>query len=333
MMMKLNVFWAVLCALFATAQAFRGTEHAEATLHADDAPAPGCACAVNTCFKQRMPNLWQEVVQGTSEDARASVHFRSGEYPACGLLALSPNFHSRGAGENGPDGKHINDTRDVCTALGHDFPQPGFPLVGLLAEPGACSELPRDSCPQVSGPGHGYPAHAIWSKDWYYHKVQQDGVVNKCHNYFVMQNSSDENRFLHFAAQCEPQGMKLRAQWDVGRFKHSHSFVCDSKLQLDTDMLVTADHWTPAPMPGLPRWTCVDVPDHGILPKYRLLAYSFGPMTCGLPPREVATRQGSSSSSNLGSLTLLIVITLCGVLCLAGFFPKHQRAAADAMQC
>eukprot|EP00971_Amphidinium_carterae_P058546 1157900-Amphidinium_carterae.1 len=73
--------------------------------------------------------------------------------------------------------------------------------------------------------------------------------------------------------------------------------LCDAEKTADMEKVVTVDYWIHPGVPGLPSWTCVDIPK---TPSgrvgHRVLAYSLGPPPC-VPPKEEANREKDTNTT------------------------------------
>eukprot|EP00971_Amphidinium_carterae_P025339 500160-Amphidinium_carterae.2 len=95
----------------------------------------------------------------------------------------------------------------------------------------------------------------------------------------------------HSDASSAKHGMQVRAQWELPS-RMALPSPCDAYEQFDLEKLLTAEDWTPAPRPGLPSWSCVDIKDD-----HRLLAYSFGPLPCMPPASTESTAPPDAAST------------------------------------
>mmetsp|Transcript_60658 Transcript_60658/g.112518 ORF Transcript_60658/g.112518 Transcript_60658/m.112518 type:complete len:331 (+) Transcript_60658:79-1071(+) len=322
MMAKLVALW---CVLVGSVQAIRGTEELQPSLV--DARAPGCACKVSSCCQQLSSanSLWDDVVSAKSKRTFAFSNWQSGDSPQCALLGLSPNTSELCEA----DGK-ADEALDVCTALEQDLPELDFPLLGVVTEPGSCAELSAGTCPPALGKGRATLASAVWSKDLYYDNTKAPDSRSPCKIHSVISSShsetSSESGAIRYAATCDQDGngLRLRAQWNMASLSAtSDNSPCKLDDQVDIDKLVTDSNWTLPPSPGLPRWTCVDVPGGGggydVMPKYRMLAYSLGSkLPCQPKPPSVPRSKTPNKSLKSDSRHSAVMSGIIAIGILAG---------------
>jgi len=295
-----------------------------------NATFPGGGCSLEECCKRKHVHKFWDYFYEVAEGSEPVTGFNFGDAEVkeplrCGLLAVSapPDGMCQKDGEGKLEAGNV-DVAKVLHAhgkvvnvkptfsLGYNPNVQRRPLVASILEEGSCLQ----SAQQEMSEGTCYVApdnsvqQVVWTTQMY-HGSKDAQLNRKQCNGGTTSRSVSAPQSLDWGMVCRADevdgqqvySLQVRAMYINTSITQTQD-VCGEKADLLFEKTLTINDWNPAPSPGLPRWTCVDIDD-----KFHLLMYSFSQPPCEpLPKPNSVTPAPSTSEPEASAATSPAVV-------------------------